>query len=173
MAIGPVQILVVGFDDPKFTGDIKAELDRLRDHDVVRLIDLLVVKKNDDGTIERMRASDLSQEDAEEFGATVGALIGLGMAGEEGMEAGAVLGAEAGERGSFGIGDSWYVDDAIPPGTAAAIALIEHRWALPLREKIRDAGGFHLADAWIHPADLIAIGMLAAEETEGAGATTG
>jgi uncharacterized membrane protein len=170
MAIGPVQILVIGFDDPQFKGDIMEELHRLRDRDVVRLVDLLVVKKNDDGTVERVHTSDLSQEEAEEFGATVGALIGLGAAGEEGMEAGAVLGAEAGEEGSFGIGDSWYVDDAIPPGTAAAIALIEHRWALPLREKIGEAGGFHLADAWIHPADLIAIGMLAAEDAEGAGA---
>jgi len=171
MAIGPVQILVIGFEDPKFTGDIKAELDRLREHDVVRLVDLVVVQKNDDGTVERMHATDLSLEEAEEFGATVGALIGLGAAGEEGMKAGAMLGAQAAEEGSFGIGDSWYVDDAIPPGTAAAIALIEHRWALPLREKVRDAGGFHLADAWIHPADLIAIGMLAAEESEEAGAT--
>jgi len=58
------------------------------------------------------------------------------------------------------------VDDAIPPGTAAAVAILEHRWAIPLREAIRDAGGFHLADAWIHPADLVAIGMLAAEEAE-------
>jgi uncharacterized membrane protein len=172
MAIGPVQILVVGFDDPQFTGDIRAELDRLRDNDVVRIIDMLVVKKNDDGTIERLHTSDLSEEEQEEFGATVGALIGLGAAGEEGMEAGAALGAQAAEEGSFGIGDSWYVDDAIPPGTAAAIALIEHRWALPLREKIRDAGGFHLADAWIHPADLIAVGLLAAEEAEAGAASS-
>ena len=49
----------------------------------------------------------------------------------------------------------WYVDDAIPNGTAAAVALLEHRWAIPLREGIRSAGGFHLADAWIHPADLV------------------
>jgi hypothetical protein len=60
--------------------------------------------------------------------------------------------------------NSWYVDDAIPPGTAAAIALIEHRWAIPLREAIQDAGGFHLADAWVHPMDLVAVGLLANEE---------
>ena len=75
-----------------------------------------------------------------------------------------MLGAAAAEEDS--TLDSWYVDDAIPPNTAAAIALIEHRWALPLREKIRAANGFHLADAWIHPADLVAIGMLAAEEAD-------
>jgi hypothetical protein len=60
----------------------------------------------------------------------------------------------------------WYVDDAIPNGTAAAVALLEHRWAIPLRDGVRRAGGFHLADAWIHPADLVGIGILAAEEAE-------
>ena len=64
----------------------------------------------------------------------------------------------------FDAAETWYVDDAIPPGSAAAVALIEHRWAIPLRDAIRDAGGFHLADAWIHPADLVAIGVESAEE---------
>jgi hypothetical protein len=94
-------------------------------------------------------------------------LIGVGSDGEEGAEAGAVLGAAAMEGGHvFEANDMWYVDDAIPPGTAAAIALLDHRWAIGLREAIRDAGGFHLADAWIHPADLIAIGVTSAEDAE-------
>ena len=71
------------------------------------------------------------------------------------MEDGHILDAE----------DMWYVDDAIPPGTAAAIALLDHRWAIGLRDAIQSAGGFHLADAWIHPADLVAIGAIKAEES--------
>jgi uncharacterized membrane protein len=165
MAFGPVQILVVGFDEPEFKGQIRDELDRLRDHDVVRLIDLIVVRKDDEGNIERLHHSDLSQEEAEEFGAIAGALIGFGADGEEGMEAGAALGASEMEDGYvLDESNSWYVDDAIPPGTAAAVAILEHRWAIGLRDAIRDAGGFHLADAWIHPADLVAVGMLAKEE---------
>jgi uncharacterized membrane protein len=165
MAFGPVQILVIGFDEPEFKGDIRAELDRLRESDVVRLVDVLVVRKDDDGNIERLHHSDLSQEELEEFGATVGALIGFGAGGEEGAEAGAVLGAAAMEGGeAYASEDTWYVDDAIPPGTAAAIALVEHRWAIGLRDAIRDAGGFHLADAWVHPADLVAVGLASAEE---------
>src|SRR5438552_6577888 len=160
MSFGPVQILVIGFGDAEFTGTIRAELERLREHDVVRLIDLLVVRKDEDGTIERLQQTDLSQEEAMEFGAIVGALIGVGADGEEGAEAGAVLGAAAMEGGHvFEATDMWYVDDAIPPGTAAAIALLDHRWAIGLRDAIREAGGFHLADAWVHPADLIAIGV--------------
>jgi uncharacterized membrane protein len=162
MAFGPVQILVIGFDHPEFKGDIRAELERLRDHDVVRLIDLIVVRKDDDGNIEKLQQSDLSQDELEDFGAIVGALIGVGAAGDEGATEGAVLGAAAMEDGHvFDAENTWYVDDAIPPGTAAAVALLEHRWAIGLRDAIQNAGGFHLADAWIHPADLVAIGATA------------
>jgi uncharacterized membrane protein len=162
MAFGPVQILVIGFDHPEFKGDIRAELERLRDNDVVRLIDLIVVRKDDEGNIEKLQQSDLSQDELEDFGAIVGALIGVGAAGDEGATEGAVLGAAAMEDGHvFDAENTWYVDDAIPPGTAAAVALLEHRWAIGLRDAIQNAGGFHLADAWIHPADLVAIGATA------------
>jgi uncharacterized membrane protein len=165
MAFGPVQILVIGFDDPNFKGEIREELERLREHDVVRLIDLIVVRKDDEGNVTRLRHSDLSQEELEDFGAIVGALIGVGADGEEGATAGAVLGAAAMEDGQvFDDADTWYVDDAIPPGTAAAVALLDHRWAIGLRDAIRNANGFHLADAWIHPADLVAIGLASKEE---------
>jgi uncharacterized membrane protein len=164
-AIGPVQMLVVGFDDPKFTGKILPELKRLREADVVRLIDLLVVQKDDEGELDVYRQTDFEQDEAMEFGAVVGALIGLGTGSEEGIEAGAVAGAEALEDSHL-LDEStvWYVADTIPNGTAAAIALIEHRWAIPLRQYILDAGGFALADEWIHPADLVALGMIATLE---------
>lgn len=169
MPIGPVQLLVVGFDKPDFHGEILAELQRLREHDTARLIDLLVVRKNEDGTVDRVQISDLDTEEAMEFGAIVGALIGLGAGGEEGAEAGAEIGAAMGEDNHILPGDIWYVDDVLPVGSAAAIALIEHRWALPLREKIRDAGGFQIADAWVHPLDLVAIGLASAQEAEQVG----
>ena len=166
MTMGPVQLLVVGFEGGEFKGEILAELDRLRENDIVRLIDLVFVRKDDDGNVEKILRSDLSPEEAEAFGATVGALIGFGAAGEEGAELGAIEGAAALGDGQLFDEEVWYVDDAIPSGSAAAVALLEHRWAIPLRDGIRRAGGFHLADAWIHPADLVGIGVIAAEEAE-------
>jgi uncharacterized membrane protein len=166
MTMGPVQLLVVGFEDGELDGELLAELDRLREDDVVRLIDLAFVRKDDKGNVERILRSDLSPEEAEAFGATVGALIGFGAAGDEGAELGAVAGAAALEDGHVFDDDVWYVDDTIPNGAAAAVVLLEHRWAIPLRDGIRRAGGFHLADAWIHPADLVGIGIVAAAEVE-------
>jgi uncharacterized membrane protein len=167
MAFGPVQMIVVGFEDPDFKGEILAELDRLRESQVVRLIDLVAVRKDSDGNIEKVQRSDLTEEEAEEFGAIAGALVGFGMEGDEGVEAGAVLGVAAMEGGHvFDDADVWYVADAVPENTAAAIAILEHRWAIGLRDAIRDAGGVLLAESWIHPADLVAVGAMAAEEAE-------
>ena len=56
--------------------------------------------------------------------------------------------------------------EEIPPDTAVAIALLEHRWAIPLREAIVRAGGFPILDTWVHPRDLVEVGLLAAEEAE-------
>src|SRR5205823_2009218 len=163
MEFGPVQMLVVGFEHGKFEGEILAELKRLREQDIIRLVDLLFVNKDDDGEIQAVELTDLSQEEAMEFGALAGALVGLGAAGEEGAEEGAVAGAVAVEDGkAFKDEDVWYVADAIPPGTSAGIALIEHRWAVPLREAIERAGGMPLADEWVHPSDLVAAGAVAA-----------
>jgi Predicted membrane protein len=160
---GPIQMLVLGFDDPAFTGTILPELARLKENDIIRLVDLLVVKKDVGGDVELLQHTDLSQEDAETFGALVGALIGLGTGDEDVAEAAALAGAEALEDGHvFDDADVWYVTDAIPEGKAAAIALIEHRWAIPLRNSVVAAGGFVLADEWIHPKDLIAVGAAAA-----------
>src|SRR5262245_14418001 len=163
MTIGPVQLLVLGFDDPHLNGQIRAELERLRELDIVRLVDMIMVRKDADGNVDVVHQSDLSVDEAERYGAIAGALIGLGMGDEEGAEAGAEVGAVAGSDGHLLDDDEvWYIVDAIPNGTAAAVALVEHRWAVPLRELITREGGVPLADAWIHPRDLVAVGLDAA-----------
>ena len=75
-----------------------------------------------------------------------------------GAEAGALAGAEAAEEGLLGEEAVWSIADVIPMGTTAAVALLEHRWAIPLRDAIRRAGGVPLADTWVHPEDLVAAG---------------
>jgi uncharacterized membrane protein len=158
--MGPVQMLVLGFEGDHFTGEILPELDRLKDAELIRMIDLLFVRKDAAGELDVMHVSDLNADEALEFGALVGALIGLGTGTEEGVQAGAELGVDALADG-HAIDDEevWHVADAIPPGSAAAIALIEHRWAIPLRDAVVRAGGSALADEWIHAADLVAVGQ--------------
>jgi uncharacterized membrane protein len=168
MAIGPVQLLVLGFKQPDFQGEIRAELDRLRDNDLFRVIDALAVRKDADGNVETLHESQLSADQQAAFGALVGGLIGLGAAGEEGFEVGAERGAEAvAERGGvFDEEQAWDVLAEIPEDTAALLILLEHRWAIPLRDAIARAGGFRLASEFISPLDLVAVGLVGAEEAD-------
>src|SRR5215469_8729014 len=99
MAIGPVQLIVLGFNHPDFHGEVIAELERLRETDTVRVIDSLAVYKDPKGEIEVEHLSNLTQEEAIELGSKVGALVGLGIEGEEGAEAGAAVGAEKAAEG--------------------------------------------------------------------------
>ena len=168
MAIGPVQLIVLGFSHPDFHGEIIAELERLRESDTVRVIDSLAVYKTADGDVEVEHLSNLSTDEAIELGSKIGALIGLGIDGEEGAEEGAVAGAEAAADGVqvFSEQEAWDVLDDIPNDSAAALILLEHHWAVPLRDAIARAGGFRLGDGFISPLDLVEIGLVSAEDAE-------
>jgi uncharacterized membrane protein len=168
MAVGPVQLIVLGFKHPEFHGEIIAELDRLKESDTVRVIDALAVYKDAAGELEVEHLSNLTTEEAVEVGSTVAALIGLGIEGEEGMIAGAEAGAAAAEDGInvFSDEEAWDVLEDIPNDSAAALVLLEHHWAVPLRDAVVRAGGFRISDAFISPLDLVAIGLLSAEEAK-------
>ena len=158
MAIGPVQLIVLGFNHPNFHGEVIQELERLRDSDTVRVIDALAVHKDAEGEIEVAHLSNLTKDEAVE----------LGIEGEEGLEKGAEAGAMAAADGIevFSDEQAWDVLADIPNDSAAALLLIEHHWAVPLRDAIARAGGFRLSDGFISPLDLVAIGLLEAEEAE-------
>ena len=116
MAVGPVQLVVLGFTHPDFHGEVIAELERLRESDTVRVIDSLAVYKDANGEIEVEHLSNLSREEAVELGSVIGALIGLGIEGDEaGLEAGAAAGAEVAAEGLevFSEDDAWDVHDDI------------------------------------------------------------
>jgi uncharacterized membrane protein len=168
MSIGPVQLIALGFSQPDFHGEIIAELERLRQSDTVRVIDSLAVYKDAAGDIEVEHLSNLTRDEAIELGSKIGALLGLGLDGEAGMDGGAVAGAEAAADGVevFSEEQAWDVLEEIPNDSAAALLLLEHQWAVPLRDAIARAGGFRLSDGFISPLDLVDIGLLSAEEVD-------
>ena len=130
----------------------------------MRVIDALAVHKDATGEIEVAHLSNLSKDEAIEFGSKVGAPIGLGIEGEEGM----AIGAEAGADGVslFSDEDAWDVIEEIPNDSAAALILLEHHWAVPLRDAILRAGGFRISDGFISPLDLVEIGLASREEAD-------
>jgi uncharacterized membrane protein len=165
MTIGPMQLLVLGFARPDFQGEVLDELRRLRDDGTVRVIDALAVYKAVGGRVTALKESQLSGEEMAEFGALVGALIGVGagVGAEAGAQAGMLRVVEQG--GVFGE-ETWDALAAIPEETAAALLLLEHRWAIPLRDAIGRAHGLRLASNFISPLELVEVGLVAAQEAD-------
>jgi uncharacterized membrane protein len=168
MSVGPVQLIALGFSHPDFHGEIIAELERLRENDTVRVIDALAVYKDAGGDVEVEHLSNLTRDQAIELGSTIGALLGLGIDGAEGAEAGAVAGAASAADGFevFSDEQAWDVLEDIPNDSAAALILLEHQWAVPLRDAVVRAGGFRISDGFISPLDLVEIGLVTAEEAK-------
>jgi hypothetical protein len=150
-SLGPVQMLVVGFDGNHFEGRILAELERLSEQGIVRLLDLLFVSKDESGALTALELGELNADEAGP-GAVLATLIGLVAEGDGSSE------PEPGDD-EFDLEQVWFVADEIPAGTAAAIVLLEHHWAIGLREATQAADGELLAEAWVHPLDLAAVGL--------------
>jgi uncharacterized membrane protein len=169
MAIGPVQVLAFGFAHPDFRGEILDELQRLREADTIRVIDALAVYKDTQGEVTVLEMSNLTTDEEIELGAKIGALVGIGAFGddEEAVEEVALAGAEAAAAEGidvFSVEDSWDVVEDIPEDSAALLLMIEHHWAVPLRDAVARANGFRIADGFVSPYDLVAIGLMTAEE---------
>jgi hypothetical protein len=84
------------------------------------------------------------------------------------MIAGAEAGAEAAADGVsvFSDADAWDVLEEIPNDSAAALILLEHHWAVPLRDAVVRAGGSRISDGFISPLDLVEIGLLSSAEAQ-------
>lgn len=166
MEYGPIQLVVLGFDSELLPVGVVDELRRLRETDAIRLIDAIWVSKQDTGDVVELRTSDFSQEEIEQLGELAGALFGFGAADEEGIEAGAEIGLALAETGNFGLDDDDVLEiiDRIPRGASAALLLLEHRWALGLKESVLNNGGSLIAQGFITPQAIIALGEQFADE---------
>lgn len=138
----PVQVLVVGLESPTYDGTVLEELGRLRDAGVVRLVDLVVVRREADGSLETV---DLPAGAPAGLGRIAAAFLSAESddASDEPAPA-----AEAADGGSW-----WSVADAVPVGGIAAVALLEHLWAAPLAGVIAAVGGTPLDETWLTPSD--------------------
>jgi len=128
MTIGPLEYAVVGFEGNRFTGQILAELRAAKEKGIIRIIDLLLIMKDENGDITALELSDLSGEDAEAFGPIAGDLLEV-----------------------FEPDDVEAVASNIPNNSSAGLLLIEQTWAIPLKEAILNAGGIPVAGGVVRP----------------------
>jgi hypothetical protein len=156
---GPIQMLVVGFPGSRFRGEIWPELERLKEEGIIRIVDLMLVRKDAAGSVSHIKASDLDWEEATTFGETIGALAGFLAGGREGASQGAIAGmAELMDGHLFDEEDAFRLEQALGPATAVAVVLFEHLWAKPLLDAIGRADGIELLNEWIRPEAVLAAG---------------
>lgn len=151
-----MQVLVVGFDHLSFSGEVLVELARLREAGIVRLVDLLLVTRGEDGTF---RTLDPPAAAGTGLGGLAAELLGAPDADGAGVAAGTVAGDP--------IHGGWSLADAVPVGSTAAVALLEHVWAGPLSAAIGRAGGTPLEEAWLAPEDRELLDALVARRAAG------
>jgi len=167
MSIGPIQAFVIGFpDNDRLEGRIAEELERLSDVGQIRIIDAVFVLRNDD-EVSMLSISDLDDDQRAELRSVIGALVGLGLAGGEGAVFGAAMGASV-DADAPSAAESIAAEllDDLPDGSSALVLAIEHLWAIPLRDAVRDAGGVILGHRTLTPEALIAIGMDLGDQAE-------
>jgi hypothetical protein len=128
MVLGPLEYLVVGFENYRFTGQILAELRAAQEKGIIRVLDLCVIAKNEQGNVTQRELSDLSGEEATELSPLAGNVMGL-LADEDIQQ----LAAD------------------IPNDSAAGLLLFEHTWAIGLKEAIKNAGAVAITGGFVSP----------------------
>ena len=159
-SLGPIQMLTFAFAGNRFKGEILPELERLKRHEIIRIIDLLIVRKDGAGKVMVSTATDLEWEEAVAFGSYVGSLAGFAALGPEGIEPGAIAGAaELADGHLFDEDDVFRVTQALPNETSAALVLLEHVWMKPLLGAIDRAHGIELANDWVRAHEIVSVNV--------------
>ena len=116
--LGPVDWIVVEFPGSRFNGEIAPALTALADRGTIRILDLLLIRKDQDGTLEFSEIEELEDDEVGDLRALEGQLAML--LSEQDVQA---------------------VAEAVEPGSTAALLVWENTWAAPLGSAIRHAGG--------------------------------
>jgi hypothetical protein len=132
-SLGPVDYIVVEFPAGKsnFTGEMANELLALVDSGTIRVIDVLILTKNEDGTVDAMELSDIE-------------------------ELGELRAVEAELAELLAADDVEHLAAAMDPGSTAGVLIWENLWAAPFASAVRHSGGQLIANGRIPIQAIIA-----------------
>jgi len=151
---------MIQLDNAELKGEIANELVQASKKKIIRILDALAVRKEDNGSFTVLKETDLTSEQHQELGAVIGTFIGLGAGGVEGADEGARRGASKFAENTFGLSDQDIrsIAERVPPGKTLVAVLFEHRWALGLKRAADRANGVVLAEGIVRPEALVAAG---------------
>jgi hypothetical protein len=180
MPVGPLQFVFLGVRGDEQRAEVAKALRGLSERGAIRVVDIAYTTKQPDGTFTPVQEqSSMTEQERQQLGGAVGALVGMGFGGyyggKEGAKEGARMGAKMGAQGGDGIVTAFAqeeyglsVDEVrehirelaqdVPVGATCAIALIEHRWMLELKDRLQSAGITVLGSGLIRPRSLVMLG---------------
>lgn len=158
MTLGPIQVIAIAFDSlDGLRGRILEELDELIPVSEVRILDVLLVAKEENGDLVSVETGELGEESGDEdLGALLGQLMGFSFEGEDDGQVPTGIDDES----PIGIGpdDIERIGDDLAPGSGAVLLLVEHRWAAGVRDAVLEAGGRMVAQGFLTPTGVLLIG---------------
>jgi hypothetical protein len=131
MAVGPVDVYIIGFPGNKFTGRIAPAIMELVENGTIRVLDLLFVMKDDAGVVTSLRASDIDAEGAD------------------------FLSIDIVQPGALGPEDAEEVSDDLPANSSALLIAFENVWVAKVVDALQAADAV-LIDSIRIPADVVA-----------------
>jgi hypothetical protein len=130
MAVGPVDVYIIGFPGNKFSGRIAPAILELVENGTIRILDLLFVTKDADGTLTTLAANDIGEDGA------------------------AFVGIDVSHPGALGDEDAEEVADDLPANSSALLIAYENTWVGKVVDALRDADAV-LIDSIRIPADVV------------------
>jgi uncharacterized membrane protein len=134
MTVGPVDVYIIGFPGNKFSGRIAPAIMELVDNGTIRILDLLFVKKDADGTVTTLEAADMDEEGT------------------------AFLSIDVAQPGALGDEDAEEVSDDLPPDSSALLIAFENLWAVKVVDALQAADAV-LIDSIRIPAEVVATAL--------------
>ena len=128
MTLGPLEYIMVAFEGNRFSGQILSELHAAQEKDIIRVIDLLLIKKDAQGNVTAQELTDLDEEEARPFGFLAGKLLDI-----------------------FEPDDVEVIASQMPNNSAAGLLLFEDTWAIPLKQALLNAGAVARAGGMVAP----------------------
>ena len=134
MAVGPVDVYIIGFPGNKFTGKIAPAIMDLVENGTIRILDLLFVMKDEDGTVTSLTAADVGEEGA------------------------AFLSLDVTAPGALDQTDAEEVSEDLPANSSALLVAFENLWAAKLVDALEEADAF-VIDSIRIPVDVVQAAM--------------
>lgn len=179
MTFGPLQFVVLGVRGDEQQQATTRTLRALTERGAIRVVDMIYVTKQADGTWTPGRVSSMSDEERKRLGVVAGALIGVGYASADGARTDTEFVATSNDGNDsveWEFGENLEeirrhlrdIGQDLPTGAGCAIALIEHRWMSHLKDELRKNGVVLLASGMIRPRSLVMFGRELAEAEQAA-----